>query len=403
MATEPESSLHEKISESPKDFSLVLGGPLYQLLRKSRLSDNGLNLLKRRLIVIPMLVWLPLLFLSIIQGNAWSGVEVPFIKDIELHIRFLAVMPMLIGAELIVHQRMRRLISNFLDRQLIPEADMARFRGAIESAFKLRNSVMSEVLMIVFVYAFGILVVWKSYVGLNIDTWYAGIVDGHRDLNLAGYWLVLVSLPFFQFLVLRWYFRIFIWMRFLWQVSRIKLNLIPTHPDRIGGLGFLTNITYAFSMLAMAHGTLLTALIANRIFFTGARFMDFRYDIVLLLLYMFIILVLPLFVFSPQLAACKRKGLSEYGELAQRYVLAYDRKWLRGGASKQEEFIGSGDIQSLADLGNGFEVITNMRFLPVNKQTLMQLAGWTLLPILPLLLTTVPLDDLLKRLFSLVF
>lgn len=403
MATEPESSLHEKISEPPKDFSLVLGGPLYQLLRRSRLSDNDLNLLKRRLIAIPLLVWLPLLILSIVQGNAWSGVSVPFINDIGVHIRFLAAMPMLIGAELIVHRRMSILISHFLDRKLIPEADMARFKAAIESALKLRNSVVSEVLILVFVYAIGILVVWKNYVGLNIDTWYAGIVDGHRDLNLAGYWLVLVSLPFFQFMLLRWYYRLFIWVRFLWQVSRIKLNLIPTHPDRIGGLGFLTNITYAFSMLAMAHGALLTALIANRIFFTGARFMDFRYDIVLLLLYLFIILVLPLFVFSPQLAACKRKGLSEYGELAQSYVLAYDRKWLRGGASKQEEFIGSGDIQSLADLGNGFEVITNMRFLPVNKQTLMQLAGWTLLPILPLLLTTVPLDDLLKRLFSLIF
>jgi hypothetical protein len=403
MATEPESSQQEDIGGPPKDFSIVLGGPLFQLLRRSRLSDNDLNLLKRRLIAILLLVWLPLLILSIAQGNAWSGVSVPFIKDIGVHIRFLAVMPMLIGAELIVHRRMRILISHFLDRKLIPEADMARFKAAIESALKLRNSAVSEVVMLVIVYAFGILVIWKSYVGLNIDTWYAGIVDGHRDLNLAGYWLVLVSLPLFQFLIIRWYFRLFIWMRFLWQVSRIKLNLIPTHPDRLGGLGFLTNIIYAFSLLAMAHGALLAALIANRVFFTGARFIDFKYDIVLLLIYLFIILILPLVVFSAQLAACKREGLREYGELAQRYVRAYDQKWLRGGASKQEQFIGSGDIQSLADLGNGFEVIANMRFLPISKQTLMQLAGWTLLPILPVLLTTMPLDDLLKRLFSLIF
>jgi hypothetical protein len=403
MATEPESSQQEDIVEPPKDFSLVLGGPLFQLLRRSRLSDNDLNLLKRRLIAMLLLAWLPLLILTIVQGNALSGVSVPFIKDVGVHIRFLAVMPMLIGAELIVHRRMRILISHFLDRKLIPEADMARFKAAIESALKLRNSAVSEVVMLVIVYAFGILVIWKSYVGLNIDTWYAGIVDGHRDLNLAGYWLVLVSLPLFQFLIIRWYFRLFIWMRFLWQVSRIKLNLIPTHPDRLGGLGFLTNIIYAFSLLAMAHGALLAALIANRVFFTGARFIDFKYDIVLLLIYLFILLILPLFVFSPQLAACKREGLREYGELAQRYVRAYDQKWLRGGASKQEQFMGSGDIQSLADLGNGFEVIANMRFLPVNKQTLMQLAGWTLLPILPLLLTIMPLDDLLKRLFSLIF
>jgi hypothetical protein len=53
---------------------------------------------------------------------------------------------------------------------------------------------------------------------------------------------------------LRWYFRIFIWMRFLWQVSRIELSLVPTHPDRVGGMGFLGNTVYAFTPLAVAHG-----------------------------------------------------------------------------------------------------------------------------------------------------
>lgn len=397
-----QTEMHENLSEPPADFSLVLGGPLYQLLRRSRLSDTGLNLLKRRLIVIPLLAWLPLLILSIFEGKFWGSADVSFIHDIELHIRFLLAMPMLIGAELIVHQRMRKVLSNFLDRKLIPEVDMQRFEAAITSAFKLRNSVLSEVLMIVFVYAFGVMVVWKSYVGLNIDTWYASIVDGKRQLNLAGYWLVLIGVPFFQFLLIRWYFRLFIWLRFLWQVSRIKLDLLPTHPDRIGGLGFLPNITYAFSMLAMAHGCILAAFIANRIFYTGAKLLDFKYEVLILLIYLFIILVLPLFVFSAQLAAAKREGLREYGELAQRYVRAYDKKWLRGGASDEEEFIGSGDIQSLADLGNGFQVIAEMRFLPVNKQTLMQLASWTLLPIVPLSLTIMPFEELLRKLFSIL-
>ena len=394
--------MHENISEPLTDFSLVLGGPLYQILRRSKLSDDGLHLLKRRLIVIPLLVWLPLLILSIFEGNFWGSEQVSFIHDIELHIRFLIAMPMLIGAELIVHQRMRKVLSNFLDRKLIPELDMHRFEAAITSAFKLRNSALSEVLMIVFVYAFGIMVVWKSYVGLNIDTWYASIVDGKRQLNLAGYWLVLIGVPFFQFLLIRWYFRLFIWVRFLWQVSRIKLDLIPTHPDRIGGLGFLTNIIYAFSMLAMAHGCIFAAFIANRIFYTGAKLLDFKYEILILLIYLFIILVLPLFVFSAQLAAAKREGLREYGELAQRYVRAFDKKWLRGGASENEEFLGNGDIQSLADLGNGFQVIGEMRFLPVNKQTLMQLASWTLLPIVPLMLTIMPFEELLRKLFSIL-
>ena len=46
-----------------------------------------------------------------------------------------------------------------------------------------------------------------------------------------------VSVPLFQFILLRWYFRIFIWARFLWQVSRIDLAYAPAHPDRLGGSG----------------------------------------------------------------------------------------------------------------------------------------------------------------------
>jgi len=34
-------------------------------------------------------------------------------------------------------------------------------------------------------------------------------------LSLSGVWYGYVSLPVFQFLLMRWYFRIFIWSRFL--------------------------------------------------------------------------------------------------------------------------------------------------------------------------------------------
>ena len=74
-----------------------------------------------------------------------------------------------------------------------------------------------------------------------------------------------------QFLLLRWYFRLFIWARFLWQVSRIELKLMPLHPDRCGGLGFLASVSYAFSPLLLAQGVLLAGMMANRIFYMGAK------------------------------------------------------------------------------------------------------------------------------------
>ena len=65
--------------------------------------------------------------------------------------------------------------------------------------------------------------------------------------------------------------------------------------------------------------------------------------------------------------------------------------------------MGSADIQSLADLGNSFELVRSMRMVPFTRDTVLQLAVITLLPVVPLLLTMVSLEELLKGLLKIVF
>jgi len=111
----------------------------------------------------------------------------------------------------------------------------------------------------------------------------------------------------------------------------------------------------------------------------------------------------PLIVFTPHLARARRQGLADYGRLASRYVLEFDRKWIDGGAPQGEELIGSGDIQSLADLANSFDVVKGMRLVPFTMETVGQLAVATLVPVLPLMLTMISLEQLLERLIKIVF
>ena len=386
------------------DFSLVLGGPLYQLLRRTHLADDALMLQRRRIVVISLIAWLPLLVLAALGGRLFgSAVAVPFLLDVDVHVKFLVAMPLLVAAELVVHQRTRALASTFRERNLIPEASTQRLDAAIASAYRLRNSVLAEVLLIAIVYVVGVTIVWRQYLALDAPTWYATPTAGGSSLTLAGVWYGYVSLPVFQFLLCRWYFRIFIWARLLWQVSRIELNLVPTHPDRVGGLGFLATTSYAFIPLLMAHGALLSGNLANQIFHAGASLTQFRLEILLLVIFMVILVVGPLLVFAPQLAAARRTGLREYGTLAQRYVRDFDAKWLRGTGGADEPILGTGDIQSLADLGNSFSIIQDMRMVPVTKQAMLQLGAATLAPIVPLLLTLMPLEDLIKKLFGIIF
>jgi hypothetical protein len=216
-------------------------------------------------------------------------------------------------------------------------------------------------------------------------------------------WYGYLSLPLFQFLLLRWYFRLFIWTRFLWQASRIELSLVPTHPDRVGGLGFLANTVYAFTPLAVAHGALLAGLIANRIFFLGAALPEFKIEIAVLVVFLMCVVLGPLLVFAPQLAQAKRTGNREYGTLAERYVREFDAKWLRGGVAADEPLVGSADIQSLADLANSFEVVRGMQIAPITRDAVLRLVAATLVPIVPLALTMMSLEELLKTLFGILF
>jgi len=388
----------------PPDFSLVLGGPLFQLLRRAHLSDDALLLVRQRILVIALLAWLPLLMLSALEGQVLGGsTAVPFLLDMEVHIRFLVALPLLIIAELVVHQRMRPLLQQFRERNLIPEHALARFHSAIASAFRLRNSVLAEVLLIAIVYGVGILILWRHYWALDAATWYATPSAEGAKLSLAGIWYGYVSLPIFQFLMVRWYFRLFIWARLLWQVSRIELSLVPTHPDRVGGLGFLSNTVYAFLPLAVAHGALLAGMLSNRIIWLGAALPQYKAEIAVVVVFVLCVVLCPLLMFAPQLAQAKRTGLREYGALAERYVREFDAKWLRGGAPADEPFVGSGDIQSLADLGNSYEVVRTMSVAPVTKEAIVRLAAATLIPLAPLALTMMPLEELLKKLFGILF
>jgi hypothetical protein len=200
----------------------------------------------------------------------------------------------------------------------------------------------------------------------------------------------------------RWLFRIIVWLRFLWQVSSLELYLVPTHPDKAGGLGFLAESAAAFIPLIFALGALLSAMIGERIFYEGANLLKFKPEIVGSVVFILLLILGPLCVFAGHLVRTKREGSLRYNCLASSYVTEFERKWLDGGAAPDEPFVGSGDIQSLADLNNSLETIRTMRIFPFGKETVIQIIIVTLLPVLPLGLTMISLEDLIKKLIGIL-
>ena len=393
----------EKINllDDPPDFSIVIGGPLFQLLRRAHFEGDHSELVFRRLLLFVGITWLPLFLLATVGPFAGTAGRLAFLRDIEVHARFLVALPAFIVAEVIVHSRMLPVVRRFIERRIISVEDLPRFYGAVESAFKVRNSIPLEVGLFSAVYTIG-LWFWHGRFGIETATWYA-MPGGRWHLTAAGFWYVFVSIPILQFILLRWYLRLFIWYRFLWQISRIPLNLVPTHPDRAGGLGFLGVISYTLGPILFAQGAMLAGLVASRVLYHGDKLVSFKLQVGSFVAFFVFVIFGPLLMFAPQMARTRRKGLADYGLLAQRYVEDFQEKWILGRGISSEKLLGTGDIQSLADLGNSYTVIQEMRAVPFGLKDVSRLAAATAAPIVPLLLLVWSPEEVIMQVIKIVF
>ncbi len=383
---------HNILDKDP-GFSIVLGGPLYQFYLKTGLASPPINLWKRRIIVVAIITWLPLFLLAMIDGVAFSDVKIPFIFDLATHARFLGALTLLIAAEFVAHQRIRDMLSQFVRRDIIFKEEMAKFDSYLTSAIQLRNSSIIEILLLIFVLSCGHWF-WLEFSSDSGPTWYATLIHGKAKLNLVGYWYFFISLPIFQFVLLRWYFRIFIWYRLLWQISHLPLQLNSLHPDRAAGLGFLTNTVAAFAPLLLAHTLLLSGMITNRIWHDGANLLDFKIDMLGIIGLLLVLVLTPLVFFLLPMAQAKRVGTNKYAAMASNFVNMFSTRWLDKITSKS--IVEAEDIQSLADLSNSFEATRDMKVLPFGFGNVLQLFIISILPLLPLIFTLIPLVEIIR-------
>ena len=371
------------ILQSPRDerpapvFSLVAGGPFYGLRLRLGLLSPPLENLWRLTLALMALAWVPPFVFAAAHGAAAA-----FLRDAEVQVRFLLCLPILIHAEGLVHRRLSPLPDQFLARGLIAPGEGPAFEAAIAGALRLRDG-PAELILLGLIYA------------LRASPW---------DLTLTasgqGWYYLWVSLPLYQFLLARWFWRLVIWARLLWRLARLRLSLLPAHPDKAGGLGFLSVAVVAFEPLLFSQSALLAAYLAGTARAPAPWIHD--KDVVAIFLGGILVILGPLAFFAPALAAARRRAWRDYGELFSRCLRDFEKRWL-AGEREGEALPASGDLQGQASIDGSYQPLDRMRPVPFGLESVVRLGVWAALPWLPAALAAGRALEVLKLLLKVLW
>jgi hypothetical protein len=384
-----------------RELVLTEGGPTYRIEKRlGTVQENTPRIVRRALFSI-CLTWLVLLVLAAIQGFATGHrVEVPFLSDFAVHARFLFAVPILLLAETIVGPRIAEAARHFVTSGVVVERDYGKFDTAVAQGLAWRDSTGAEVVFALFAYA--ITAVNLRLTSVHVSTWSALRTGSGVSLTWAGWWLALFCIPLFQFLTLRWLWRLFLWGQFLWRMNKLNLQLTPIHPDEAAGLAFVGEAQRFYGVILIAYSVAVAGVLANGVLYDKIPLAHFAAAIAVYVIAAVLFILIPLFVFAPILFKTKISGLAKYGTLATEYTQSFQQKWIVDRRNQQEVLLGTADIQSLADLGNSFAFVEKMKLLPMGSRTPIHLALAGLIPMTPLLLTVMPLKDILEFLLKVV-
>jgi hypothetical protein len=323
--------------------------------------------------------------------------KVPFFLDVDTQVRLLIALPLLLAAEPVVHWQLSMQARQFVERGIVAGEERERFDAIVEDVMRLRNSIAVELALVVCALGVGYWI-WRQEFASRAGTWYMTVeVLGEESLTPAGAWYAFISLGLLRFLLFRWYFRIALWYLFLWRVARLKLRLNALHPDGAGGIGFLGASVSALITLLVAQSAIVAGAIAGQILHEGATLQAFRLEIAVVVVLLLALGLVPLLFFVAPLAAAGIQGRREAGLFATRYVEQFRAKWLGAALPTDERLVGTSDIQSLADLGTAYDRVQKMRVLPLDLRAIVRVGAVIALPFAPLVLTVIPVNELVAR------
>ncbi len=256
-------------------FSPVQAGPFRRIRKAIGLVPEPGSRIWLRVMMLVAFAWLPVVIGALLAGQALSGgVSDPLLRHFGVHARFLIAVPLLILAEAVMERIIPPMVSHFVTSGLVEGDNLPLFRDALARAVRFRDSAWGTAVVLAVIAA----AVTFSSMGVDTDemSWAVAHSDGKASFGFAGWWFTFVSRPIFAGLLMIWVWRIIALWTLFWKVSKLKLRLVASHPDGVGGLGFLEGLAVACSPLVLAISVVLAGRWGHDVLYHGVHVESLR-------------------------------------------------------------------------------------------------------------------------------
>ena len=317
----------------------------------------------------------------------------------------LIAMPLLILIKLAIDSKVI-VVAKYLSEALMSAEERQHIlTTALRRARTWTNSTLTEIILLLIVIATTIsFVKTGTYSGLHsaTDSWMATTKDGIKSLTAAGYWAVIISLPFFQFLLLRWLWRYFVWVLLLFRLSKAKLKLQPTHADRAGGLGIILLAQRSFNLLFAAISVLISGALVTQLMENPDSFNTVRGEMIGYIVFCLVLLLCPLLFFTGKLVKTKNEGLVHLSNLGATLSRKFEAEWINDLPIEKIISDKQADPSMVYDYAGVYDSVQQLRVIPVTLRDIIGMALILFVPFIPILLIHFSVADLLQKILGLL-
>jgi hypothetical protein len=387
--------------QTSEDFLLSEGGPFHKALVKMNLYNK-----QGKLALVSLCIsWLPLVIITAIEGTLYSGTQLPFLQDVAMQARVLVALPMLIMIKLAIDSKVIAVAKYLSDALMSPEERQLILTTALRRAKKLTSSALTEILLLLIVIGATISFVKSgAYSALETGTtsWMTSSAEGNQTLSVAGYWAIIISIPIFQFLLLRWLWRYFVWMLLLFRLSKAKLNLLPTHADRAGGLGIIMLAQRSFNLIFVAGSVVISGQFIAQLLDHPDSFNTIKGEAIAYIVICIVFILIPLLFFTGKLFKTKNEGLLHLSNLGATLSRKFEREWVNDLPIEKRIEEQQVDPSMVYDYSGIYDSVQQLRTIPVTPRDIIGMGLTLFVPFIPILFIHFSVGELLQRIVGLL-